>query len=115
MVEWQSEDFRDSPGTYNWPYVVGQMAEIRGTCDVSLHQRFRVEQYFNCMGFCIVRNVICIHEIFCIIQQSHKEKLCAGFWVKGFKDKVDQVKSSLYLKRASSLVLTNSCPSRQEK
>ena len=38
----------------------------------------------------------------------YKEELCAGFWVKGFKVKVDQDKSSLYLKRASSLVLTNS-------
>ena len=25
------------------------MAGIRGTCDVRLHQRFRAEQYFNCM------------------------------------------------------------------
>ena len=25
------------------------MAEIRGTYDASLHQRFRAEQYFNCM------------------------------------------------------------------
>ena len=40
----------------------------------------------------------------------YKEELCAGFWVKGFKVKVDQIKSSLYLKIASSLVLTNSWP-----
>ena len=38
----------------------------------------------------------------------YKEELCAGFWVKGFKVKVDQDKSSLYLQTASSLVLTNS-------
>ena len=42
------------------------------------------------------------------IQQLYKEELCARLWVKGFKVKVDQDKSSLYLKRASSLVLTNS-------
>ena len=40
----------------------------------------------------------------------YKEELCAGFWVKGFKVKVDQDKHSLYLKRARSLVLTNSWP-----
>ena len=57
-----------------------------------------------------MRNVICIHKIFYIIQQTYKEVLCVGFWVKGFKVKVDQDKSSLYLKRASSLVLTNSQP-----
>ena len=39
-----------------------------------------------------------------------KEELCARFWVKGFRVKVDQDKSSLYLKRASSLVLTKSWP-----
>ena len=36
--------------------------------------------------------------------------MCARFWVKGFKVKVDQGKSSLYLKRARNLVLTNSWP-----
>ena len=40
----------------------------------------------------------------------YKEELCAGFWVKGFKVKVDEDKSSLYLKRVSSLVLTKSWP-----
>ena len=34
--------------------------------------------------------------------------MCSGFWVKGFKVKVDQDKSSLYLKIGSSLGLTNS-------
>ena len=36
--------------------------------------------------------------------------MCARFWVKGFKVKVDQDKSSLYLKRSRSLVLTSSWP-----
>ena len=40
----------------------------------------------------------------------YKEELCAGFWVKGFKVKVDQDKTSLYLKSASSLALKNSWP-----
>ena len=40
----------------------------------------------------------------------YKEELCAGFWVRGFKVKVDQDKSSVYLMQASSLVLTNSWP-----
>ena len=58
-------------------------------------------------GFNIGRNVICIHKIFYTIQQLYKEELCTRLWVKGFKVKVDQDKSSLYLK---SLVLTNSWP-----
>ena len=57
-------------------------------------------------GFSIGRNVICIHKIFYIIQQTYKEELCARFWVKGFKVKVDQDISYIYLKKASSLVLT---------
>ena len=61
-------------------------------------------------GFNIGRNVICIHKIFYTIQQLYKEELCTRFWVKGFKVKVDQDKHSLYLKRARSLVLTNSWP-----
>ena len=36
--------------------------------------------------------------------------MCARFWVKGFKVKVDQDKSSLYLKISISLVLTSSWP-----
>ena len=44
------------------------------------------------------------------IQQTYKEELCARFWVKGFKVNVDEDKISLYLKRASSLILTNSWP-----
>ena len=90
--------------------VVGLMPEIRGTYDASLHQRFMAELYFNSMGFSIGRNVICIRKIFYIIQQTYKEKLCSGFWVKGFKVKVDKDKRSLYHKIASSLVLTNSWP-----
>ena len=42
----------------------------------------------------------------------YKEELCARFWVKGFEVKVDQDESNLYLKRASSLVLTKSWPQK---
>jgi len=38
----------------------------------------------------------------------HKEELCARLWVKSFKVKVDEDKSSLYLKRAISLILRKS-------
>ena len=42
----------------------------------------------------------------------YKEEPCVSLWVKGFKVKVDQDKSSLYLKRARSLVLTNPWPQK---
>ena len=61
-------------------------------------------------GFSIERNVICIHKIFYIIQKTYKGEVCFGFWVKGFKVKVDQDKNSIYLQIAGSLVLTNSWP-----
>ena len=38
----------------------------------------------------------------------YKEELYARFWIKAFKVKADEDKSGLYLKRASSLVLTKS-------
>ena len=60
------------------------------------------------MGFSVGKNVIFNHKICYIIQQTYKEELCAEFWVKGFKVKMDQDKSSLHLKRASSLGKTNS-------
>ena len=49
VVKWQSEDFRHSPGTYNWLQGAGLMADIRSTYGDRLHQRFREEYYFNCM------------------------------------------------------------------
>ena len=60
--------------------------------------------------FSIRKNVICIHKVFYIIQKKYKEVVCSGFWVKGFKVKVDQDKGSPYLKIASSLILTSSWP-----
>ena len=44
----------------------------------------------------------------------YKEEPCVSLWVKGFKVKVDHDKSSLYLKRASSLVITKSWPQEAE-
>ena len=43
-------------------------------------------------AFSIGRNVICIHKLFYIIQQTFKEELCARFWVKVFKVNVDEDK-----------------------
>ena len=40
----------------------------------------------------------------------YKEELCARLWVKSFKVKVNEDKSSLYLKRAISLILTKLWP-----
>ena len=40
--------------------------------------------------------------------------MCARFWAKGFKVKVDQDKSSLFLERSRSLVLTSSWPQEAE-
>ena len=51
-------------------------------------------------------------QVFYVIQQLYKEELCARFWVKGFKVKADQDKSSLYLKRSRSLILMNSWPQK---
>ena len=49
-----------------------------------------------------------------ISSKKHTRKNCARVWVKGFKVKVDEDKSSLYLKRASSLVITKSWPQEAE-
>ena len=84
------------------------MADIRGApmmpvCIKDLGQRSPSIACFQYWKKCHS-----IHKIFYSIQQTYKEELCARFWVKGFKVKVDEDKSSLYLKKASSLVPTNS-------
>ena len=88
------------------------MADIRGTYDASLRQRFRAEQYFNCMVS--VLEEMSYPQYILYHPKTYKEEVCAWFWVKGFKVKVDEDKSSLYPKSASSLVLTNSWPQGQE-
>ena len=84
------------------------MADIRGTYDASLRQRFRAEQYFNCMVS--VLEEMSYPQYILYHPKTYKEEVYAWFWVKGFKVKVDQDKTSLYLKSASSLALTNSWP-----
>ena len=90
------------------------MADIRVTYDASLHQRIRTEQYFNCLVLVLEEMSYTSTRYFISIQQLYKEELCARFWVKGFKVKVDQDKSSLYLKRARNLVSQTPGPKRQE-
>ena len=68
------------------------MADIRGTYDVSLHQGFRAEQYFNFVVSVLEEMSYASTRYFISIQQLYKEELCARFWVKGFKVKVVKIK-----------------------
>ena len=83
------------------------MADIRGTYDASLHQRFRAEQYASYMVL-VFEEMSYASTRYFISSNNCTRKNCARFWVKGFKVKVDQDKSRLYLKSARSQVLTNS-------
>ena len=85
------------------------MADIRGTYDARLYQRFRVDQYFHYM-ISVLEEMSYASTRYFISSENYNEEVCARFWVKGFKVKVDQDKSSPYFKRARSLVLTNSWP-----
>ena len=85
------------------------MADISGTYDARLHQRFRAEQYFSYM-VSVLKEMSYASTRYFITSNKCTRKNCARFWVKGFKDKVDQDKNILYLKRARSQVLTNSWP-----
>ena len=84
------------------------MADIRDTY-ARLHQRFRAEQYFSYM-VSVLKEMSYASTRYFITSNKCTRKNCARFWVKGFKDKVDQDKNILYLKRARSQVLTNSWP-----
>ena len=84
------------------------MADIRDTY-ARLHQRFRAEQYFNCM-VSVLEEMSYASTRDSMSSNNCTRKNCVRFWVKGFKVKVDQNKSSLYFKRARSLAPTNSWP-----
>ena len=67
------------------------MADIRGTYDARLHQRFRAEQYFNCM-VSVLEEMSYASTRYFIASNKHTRKNCARVWVKGFKVKVDEDK-----------------------
>ena len=85
------------------------MGDIRGTYDASLYQRFRTEQYFNCM-VSILEEMSYTSTRYFIASNKHTRKNCVlGSGLKASKSKLIKTKV-VYLKRARSLVLTNSWP-----
>ena len=65
------------------------MADIRGTYGASLHQKFRAEQYFNCM-VSVLEEMSYASTRDSMSSNNCTRKNCVRFWVKGFKVKVDQ-------------------------
>ena len=70
----------------------------------------RTKQYFSCM-ISVLEEMSYASTRYFISSNNYTRKNCVlGSWVKGFKVKADQNKSSNYLKSTRSLVLTNSWP-----
>ena len=68
------------------------MPGIRGTYDVSLHQRFRAEQYFNCM-VSILEEMSYASTRYFIASNKHTRKNCVlGSGLKASKSKLMKTK-----------------------
>lgn len=68
------------------------MADIRGTYDVSLHQRFRAEQYFTCMGS-VLEEMSYASTRYFIASNKHTRKNCVlGSGLKASKSKLIKTK-----------------------
>ena len=68
------------------------MPGIRGTYDVSLHQRFRAEQYFNCMVSGLEEMSYASTRYF-ITSNKHTRKNCVlGSGLKASKSKLMKTK-----------------------
>ena len=84
------------------------MADIRGTYDARLHQRFRAEHYFNCMLSVLEEMSYASTRYFLSSNNCTRKNCVLGSGLKASKSKL--IKTKVVFKRARSLVLTNSWP-----
>ena len=68
------------------------MADIRGTYDASLHQRFRAEQYFNCMVSVLKEMSYAYTRYFISSKKRTREKCVLGSGLKASKSKLIKTK-----------------------
>ena len=74
------------------------MADIRGTYDARLHQRFRAEQYFNCM-LSVLEEMSYASTRYFISSNKHTSKNCVlDSGLKDSKSKLIKTKVVLILR-----------------
>ena len=68
------------------------MAEIRGTYDASLHQRFRAKVYFNCMVSVLEEMSYASTKYFISFNKCTRKKCVLGSGLKASKSKLIKTK-----------------------
>ena len=64
------------------------MADIRGTYDARLHQRFRAEQYFNCMVSILEEMSYASTKYFILSSNCTRKNCVLGSGLKASKSKL---------------------------
>ena len=68
------------------------MADIRGTYDASLHQKFRAEQYFNCMVSVLEEMSYAFTRYFISSNNCTRKNCVLGSGLKASKSKLIKTK-----------------------
>ena len=68
------------------------MADIRGTYDARLHQRFRAEQYFNCMVSILEEMSYASRRYFIVSDKRTRKNCVLGSGLKASKSKLMMTK-----------------------
>ena len=68
------------------------MADIRGTYDASLHQKFRAEQYFNCMVSVLEEMSYASTRYFISSNKCTRKNCVLGSGLKASKSKLIKTK-----------------------
>ena len=90
------------------------MADIRDTYDASLHQRFRAEQYFNCM-VSVLEEMSYASIRYYIASKNNTRKNCVlGSGLKASRPKLIKAKVVFILRELGVLFLQTHGPKRQE-
>ena len=77
------------------------MADIRGTYDARLHQRFRAEQYFNCMLSVLEEMSYASTRCFIASNNCTRKNCVLGSGLKASKSKLIKTKVVFILRELS--------------
>ena len=90
------------------------MADIRGTYDARLHQRFRAEQYFNCMVSILEEMSYASTRYFIASDKRTRKNCVLGSGLKASKSKLIKTKVVIILRELDVSFSQTHGPKRQE-
>ena len=90
------------------------MADIRGIYDARLHQRFRAEQYFNCMVSVLEEMSYASTRYFISSNKRTRKNCVLGSGLKASKSKLIKTKVVFILRELEAWFSQTPGPRRQE-